>query len=78
MFGNVSEWCRDWYSGEKWKYSVAASTGEALPTFSLERVQRGGSFNDDAKSASPVARSSRDPRLFDPTLGVRPSRPLER
>ena len=45
MSGNVSEWCQDWYGD----YSGESQTNPGGPTAGSKRVNRGGSWYDDAK-----------------------------
>ena len=46
MYGNVEEWCEDWY-GEKY-YQNSANVDPKGPSNGLSRVCRGGSWTDDA------------------------------
>ena len=45
MSGNVSEWCQDWYGD----YSGESQTNPGGPTTGTKRVNRGGSWYDNAK-----------------------------
>lgn len=68
MLGNVWEWCNDWY--EK-RQANAVLTDPAGPTEGLERLVRGGSWNDLAANVTATYRSTRDPSSRLPNLGFR-------
>jgi len=46
MHGNVAEWCWDYYSD----YGMVALTNPRGPSFGLERIIRGGNYDDLAQS----------------------------
>ena len=54
MYGNVWEWCDDWYS-EAYPYGLSPSSGSA-------RVYRGGSWWSNPGLCRSASRSSREPR----------------
>jgi sulfatase modifying factor 1 len=52
MYGNVSEWCRDWYG----KYPSGAVTDPKGPASGSEKVVRGGSFLGKARFSNSTFR----------------------
>jgi formylglycine-generating enzyme required for sulfatase activity len=52
MYGNVWEWCNDWY-GENY-YRIGEKADPSGPATGQRRVLRGGSWGDNA----PVCRSA--------------------
>jgi len=81
MYGNVAEWCNDYY-GEDYYHNCPAAdptgpaadpTGPAAdpigPAEGDERVLRGGSWNSTAESASSAARYGETPGLADVCFG---------
>lgn len=65
MYGNVSEWCNDWYSRDYYKYSPQQNP-KGPPT-GTERVLRGGAWNSDPDSCRSAYRTS-DPSIDDTCL----------
>ena len=57
MSGNVWEWCQDWYGA----YSEGMQTNPAGPATGIQRVLRGGSFENTADSCRSAKRDMREP-----------------
>jgi acetoin utilization deacetylase AcuC-like enzyme/formylglycine-generating enzyme required for sulfatase activity len=65
MYGNVTEWCNDWYQKDYYKNSPQRNpTG---PAKGKERVLRGGSWSSTAQACRSTYRSS-DPAIDDTCL----------
>ena len=73
MYGNVSEWCFDYY-GEYDAAQTLNPTG--APSGSL-RVNRGGGYNDFAKQLRSAYRSATTPDTVEQNLGFRIARNAE-
>jgi formylglycine-generating enzyme required for sulfatase activity len=67
MYGNVQEWCSDWYGS----YSDAKSTDPTGPTSGTERVPRGGSWFNDAPFCRSATRGTKPPDLRTNFIGFR-------
>jgi formylglycine-generating enzyme required for sulfatase activity len=73
MYGNVAEWCNDFYSPSY--YSNSAESDPRGPADGKERVIRGGSWNDNEDMISSSARgmdaSFNDACILRDTIGFR-------
>ena len=67
MSGNVWERCQDWYGN----YSSASQTNPTGPTSGSDRVERGGSWGEDARSCRVANRYDNDPTSTSSSLGFR-------
>jgi acetoin utilization deacetylase AcuC-like enzyme/formylglycine-generating enzyme required for sulfatase activity len=65
MYGNVCEWCNDWYSKDY--YQQSPQRDPKGPPAGKERVLRGGAWNSSAQSCRSAYRSS-DPSINDTCL----------
>ncbi|MDO4288561.1 MAG: flavodoxin [Eubacterium sp.] len=70
MYGNVSEWCFDYYGD----YDTQNTTDPTGPTSGSLRVNRGGGYNDFAKQLRSAYRSATMPDTTDQNLGFRVAR----
>ncbi len=64
-YGNVSEWCNDWYSEDYYKQSPQRDPKG--PSAGTERVLRGGAWNSSRESCRSAYRTS-DPSINDTCL----------
>ena len=67
MLGNAWQWCWDWY----WDYPSGSVTDPTGPTTGSGRVDRGGSWDDDARHARAADREDFDPGFRYYFLGFR-------
>ena len=70
MYGNVSEWCFDYYG----EYSPSGTADPAGPASGSLRVNRGGGWNDFAKQLRSAYRSATTPDTTEQNLGFRIAR----
>ncbi len=68
MTGNVYEWCQDWYNGS---YSSSSQSNPTGPTSGSCRVERGGSWVEDASCCHVARRGSSFPYEMGDALGLR-------
>jgi formylglycine-generating enzyme required for sulfatase activity/serine/threonine protein kinase len=73
MYGNIQEWCHDWFEADYYKASpLDDPTG---PDSGTSRAQRGGWFLLNIRSSA--SRSRMDPRRSNSVYGLRIARPIE-
>ncbi len=70
MHGNVAEWCWDYYSD----YGMAALTNPRGPSFGLERIIRGGGYDDLAQTCRSSFRFAFHPDGYLKKWGFRVAR----
>ncbi|MBN8459436.1 MAG: formylglycine-generating enzyme family protein [Verrucomicrobia bacterium] len=70
VHGNVSEWCEDWYGDYP---ATAVEDPVGAPSGKL-RVNRGGSWYDDANSCTAAARRNSSPSEISSKIGLRLAR----
>src|SRR5262249_25947548 len=76
MFGNVEEWCRDWYASSCERGRIQTGSGEHLPKSSQFKAYRGGGFRSAPDQLWASCRHRWLPESIDLDLGVRPERAL--
>ncbi len=69
IYGNMSEWCSDWYNADYYKHSPKKnpqgnSTGQM-------KVKRGGSWYSKAENINPTNRKASNPNNNNITIGFR-------
>ncbi len=79
LYGNVAEWCHDWY-GVKY-YEESPTENPTGPEEGKKRVLRGGSWSDRSKNVGSAVRMSDNPVTADicqgyDTYGFRCVRPI--
>ena len=73
MYGNVREWCLDWYA----TYPASAVVDPNGPTSGTERVIRSSYYWDGSRGMRSAYRTSQYPRTADTTYGFRLCLPLQ-
>lgn len=73
MYGNVSEWCFDYYG----EYDTMQGTDPAGAMSGSLRVNRGGGYNDFGKQLRSAYRSATTPDTVEQNLGFRIARNAE-
>lgn len=69
MYGNVYEWCEDWYGRTYYRFSPKADPQG--PVNGASKVKRGGSKDRSARSCRSSARESADPETRSDNTGFR-------
>ncbi len=69
IYGNMLEWCRDWYDPEY--YGSAPTDEPAGPGSGKRKVLRGGSWAAEPARAHAAQRYAASPESCDPTFGFR-------
>ncbi len=69
IYGNMSEWCSDWYSTDYYKESPRKNPKGA--GIGQMKVKRGGSWYCNSKNISPTNRKASNPNKNNVTIGFR-------
>jgi len=69
LFGNMSEWCSDWYSPDY--YSKKEKKNPYGPSKGVQKVVRGGSWATKFSSISTTNRRASSPKNYNITIGFR-------
>jgi formylglycine-generating enzyme required for sulfatase activity len=69
VFGNVFEWCLDWYVENRTSLKGAVNSTDTAGV--AKRVIRGGSYNYHASACRPASRYSLSPSMSNSMIGLR-------
>ena len=75
LFGNLSEWCNDWYSPNY--YAKSIKNNPKGPKEGVQKVKRGGSWVNKFSSISSTNRKASNPNNHNITIGFRVVIPIE-
>ncbi|MBU1168105.1 MAG: formylglycine-generating enzyme family protein [Proteobacteria bacterium] len=69
MYGNVFEWCEDWYL--ETFYGISPKDDPTGPNYGVSKVKRGGSMDRSARSCRSSSRAWADPQTRSDNTGFR-------
>ena len=76
LFGNMAEWCYDWYLPEYYYFSPKKNPKG--PDFGTMKVKRGGSWAENKNSIYPTNRKASNPNSNNITIGFRVVIPIKK
>jgi formylglycine-generating enzyme required for sulfatase activity len=71
MYGNVEEWCNDWFGASYYSDPAATGPDPAGPATGTDRVTRGGGWNAVAANCRSATRGGRAPTTTSDRVGFR-------